>query len=354
MTDPEPGRQPPYSNFPVQGHRMRRSTTFPGLRVGVIGAGAISHRHIAAWQSLGVTVIVQSPTSASAIADQYGIDFTESFDEVLPRVDVVDICTPTDTHAEIVMAAISAGRHVICEKPLARFGVDAKLIVHAAAEAGLQIFPAHVVRFFQPYAIIAAALRAGTIGTAHSLRFSRTGASPALPGSWFADVPRSGGIVLDLMIHDLDIARWFAGEVEAVYAQQSPPDRDGRLPRHVGAQIALTHTSGAISQLQGVWGMPWLPFRTTVDVFGESGVLRHDTAHGNNVSIEQGEPRRSTTSAADPSSIPDPYRDQLQEFAIGLTDGAAPRVNAWDGAAAVVLAEAALESIRTRQPILVR
>ena len=333
---------------------MTGSNALSGLRIGVIGAGAISHRHITAWQSLGVPVIVQSPTSAPAVAARHGIDFAETLAEVLDRVDVVDICTPTDTHLEIALTAIAARRQVICEKPLARTGEDARRIVHAADEAGVQLFPAHVVRFFRPYATIERALRAGTIGAARSLRFSRTGASPALPGSWFADVPRSGGIVLDLMIHDLDMARWLAGEVRAVYAQQSPPDRDGRLPQHVGAQIALTHDGGAISQLQGMWGVSGLPFRTTVDILGESGLLNHDTAYGDTVSIEQGGARRSTIPAADFSPEPDPYRAQLQEFATALVGGAAPRVNPGDGWAAVVLAEAALESIRTGQPVLIK
>lgn len=333
---------------------MTPSNALSNLRIGVIGAGAISHRHITAWQSLGVRVIVQSPTSAPAVAARYGIDHTTRLDDVLARVDVIDICTPTDTHVEIALEALLAGRHVICEKPLARSGVGAKQILDAAVEAHRLLFPAHVVRFFPPYASIERALRAGTIGAVRSLRFSRTGASPAQPGSWFADVSRSGGIVLDLMIHDLDIARWFAGEVTAVYAQQNPADQDGRLPQHVSAQITLTHASGVISQLQGIWSVAGLQFRTTVEVLGESGVLRHDTANAETVSMEAGGPIRSTIPPTDASPGPDPYRVQLQEFATALTGGAAPRVNAVDGWAALILAEAALESIRTGQRVIIK
>lgn len=332
---------------------MRPSRALSGLRIGVIGAGAISHRHITAWQSLGATVIVQSPTSAAAVAARYGIEFTTSFDHVLARVDVVDICTPTDTHAEIALAAFAAGRHVICEKPLARSGVDANRMVRAAAEANRQLLPAHVVRFFHPYASFERALRAGTIGAVHALRLSRSGTSPARPGSWFADVRRSGGIVLDLMIHDLDVARWFAGEVIAVYAQQSPADQDGRLPQHVGAQIALTHASGAISQLQGTWGVPGLPFRTTIDVLGESGELNWDTANGGAVTVERKGPAESTILGTDAAPLLDPYRAQFQEFALALTSGTVTRVNAEDGWNAVVLAEAALESIRTGRRVII-
>lgn len=332
---------------------MRHANAFPPLRVGIIGAGAISHRHIAGWQSLGAKVILQSPSSAPEIARRYGIDFTESLQELLPLVDVIDICSPTDTHMMIAMAALSAGRQVICEKPLARSGIDADRMVRAATDANLQLIPAHVVRFFPPYVAIGTAIRAGTIGAIRALRLSRGGVSPALPGSWFADVARSGGMVLDLMIHDLDIARWFAGEVVTVHAQQNPPDRDGWLPPHVGAQIALTHVSGAISQLQGTWGGAGLPFRTSVEVFGESGLLSYDTAHGDTVSVHGPDTHESPTGFLDASPAADPYREQFQEFAVALTGGAPARVSAHDGWAAVMLAEAALESIRTGQPVRV-
>lgn len=325
--------------------------TFPSLRVGVVGAGTISHRHISAWKSLGATVIVQSPSSAPMMALRYGIDVAATFGELLPLVDVVDICSPTDTHLPIAMAAISAGRHVICEKPLARTGPDADRIVRAAADATVQLLPAHVVRFFPPYAAIKQALLAEAIGEVRTLRFSRGGAGPALPGTWFADVARSGGIVMDLMIHDLDAARWLAGEVESVHAQQNPADQDGLLAPRVGAQIALTHASGAISQLQGTWGAAGLPFRTTVEVFGDAGLLSHDTARGGALSVYPPEAHPSTTTFLDAASSADPYRDQFQEFSVALTGGPPARVTGHDGWAAVVLAEAALESIRTGQPV---
>lgn len=349
---------------------MKHTNMFANLRVGVVGAGAISHRHITGWQSLGATVIVQSPSSAPTIACRYGIDATTTLPELLPLVDVVDICSPTDTHLEIALAALSAGRHVICEKPLARTGTDADRIVRAAVDAGLRLFPAHVVRFFSPYAAIETALHAGTIGSVRSIRLSRSGASPARPGSWFADVSRSGGIVMDLMIHDLDIARWFAGEAVAVRAEQSPPDRDGLLPPHVTAHIALTHVGGVISQLRGTWGGTGAPFRTSVDVVGESGRLSHDTAQGDAVAVHRPDTGTSTRPDTDASTHPDmdtsittflpvppavdPYREQFREFGVALTGGAPARVTPHDGWAAVVLAEAALESIRTGQPVNLR
>lgn len=331
---------------------MPSDTGFSGLSVGIVGAGAVAHHHILAWQSLGATVLVHARPRGREVADRYEVEFRDDLTDLLHAIDVVDVCTPTDTHSSIALAAIGAARSVMCEKPLARFPAEARQLVQAAEHAGVHLFPAHVVRYFPAYRAIADTIRSGTIGTVQSLRLSRTGASPAVAGSWFSDVRRSGGL-MDLMIHDLDVARWLAGDVGTVVASQEPATRNGRLPEVVTAQVALTHRSGALSQVHGTWGAAGVPFRTTIEVWGTTGSLRHDSSSGDGVLADLGEPRGSVVLPV-PMSGSDPYRAQAADFATSLTGASVPRVTAQDGVAAVELIDAALRSIDTRQLISIR
>ncbi|HVX45976.1 MAG TPA: Gfo/Idh/MocA family oxidoreductase, partial [Mycobacteriales bacterium] len=96
-------------------------------KVGVIGAGGMGREHSDAWRSLGVPVTIYSRTESArrALAEQTGGAAAESLDALLSEVDIVDICTPTDTHADLIRKAAATRRHVICEKPLARTVADA-------------------------------------------------------------------------------------------------------------------------------------------------------------------------------------------------------------------------------------
>ena len=162
------------------------------LTVGLIGAGNIAHVHVAAWKALGARVLVHSHDGAPELASQYGLEVASSLDGVLREVEFVDIVTPSPTHKEIALAAIKAGRNVICEKPLTLTAADSHEVIAAAASAGVRVYPAHVVRFFPAYKAAYDAVRAGRIGDVAVARFFRQASSPAGAG-WYRDVARSGG-----------------------------------------------------------------------------------------------------------------------------------------------------------------
>lgn len=320
------------------------------LRVGLIGAGGISHMHVQGWQALGATIFVFSTDGAEALAAEYGITAVESLDDLLARVDVIDIVTPSSTHRQIALAAISAGKNLVCEKPLAATTAEAIDIVRAAQAAGVRVYPAHVVRYFPEYVAMKASIDSGTLGDPAVLRFTRAGEAPRA-GSWFFDESIGGGIILDQMIHDLDQARWLAGEVTQVYAVQNPLSVEGQVAPIVTAHVILTHTSGAISHVQGYWGPPGLTFRTSVDVAGSKGLLGYE-------SPDDGAIRGDTPSAVSsadfvPGSVQaeSPYTRELREFAAAFAGGPEPRVGLNDGILAVALAEAAAASIRTGRSV---
>lgn len=245
-----------------------------GLTVGLIGAGNIAHVHVGAWKALGAGVLVYSVDGAAELAERYGLEVAPTLDGLLEQVEFVDIVTPSSTHKELTLAAIKAGRDVICEKPLTLTAADSHELSAAAAAAGVRIYPAHVVRFFPAYAAAFNAVQAGRIGQVAVARFYRVASSPAGAG-WYRDVSRSGGVIMDLMVHDLDQARWLCGEVASVYAVQSPPSVDGISPVNVSAHVTLTHVGGAISHLRATWGATGTKFKTGFSIAGASGVLEY-------------------------------------------------------------------------------
>ncbi|GAB3576554.1 Gfo/Idh/MocA family oxidoreductase [Leifsonia lichenia] len=320
------------------------------LRVGLIGAGGISQVHATGWAALGVPVTVYSHEGAEALAAEYGFAIATDLDGLLAASDIVDIVTSSSSHKELALAAIAAGRHVICEKPLSVTSAEARELADAADAAGVRLFPAHVVRFFPEYAEVKRQVDAGRIGDPAVLRFVRGGQAPRA-GSWFFDENAGGGIVLDQMIHDLDQARWLAGDVTQVYAVQSPASVDGIVPGVVTAHVTLTHAGGAISHVQGTWGPEGTVFRTSADIAGTRGTLAIDS-RTDAASVLDFPAGASGDGYLPPAThAVSPYTTQLAAFLRAIADGTDTVVTAEDGIRAVAIAEAAAESLRTGRAI---
>lgn len=320
------------------------------LRVGLIGAGGISQVHATGWAALGAPVTVYSHDGAEALAAEYGFSIAGDLQALLAASDIVDIVTSSGSHKELALAAIAAGKHVICEKPLAVSSADARELADAAEAAGVRLFPAHVVRFFPEYAEVKRQVDGGRVGEPAVLRFVRSGQAPRA-GSWFFDEDAGGGIVLDQMIHDLDQARWLAGEVTQVYAVQSPPSVDGIVPGIVTAHVTLTHAGGAISHVQGTWGPNGAVFRTSADVAGTRGTLAIDSSTDAASVLDFPAGEAGAGYLPPETTAVSPYTRQLAAFHRAIAEGTDTVVAAEDGIRAVAIAEAAAESIRTGRAI---
>ncbi|WP_425838861.1 Gfo/Idh/MocA family protein [Streptomyces fractus] len=325
------------------------------LDVGLIGAGGIARAHLPAWTALGARVTILSTDGhAEQLAAKYsefGVTAVQSLPELLARCTVVDVCTPTYTHRQLVLDAIAAGKDVVCEKPLSLDVDEAQKMADAAQAAGVLLFPAHVVRYFPAYAALAGAVAAGDVGNPAVLRFTRSGCYPVW-APWFSDPGLSGGILVDQMIHDLDFARLLAGDVVRVHAQVRGKQDAGAVAGDVATGTAvLTHASGAVSHVLGVWGLPDLPFRTTFRVAGPGGILEHDsTARPGFRVLAQGARQAGEGIPGSPMTE-SPYLTELREFAAAVQGGPPPRVTAHDGVEAVRIACAAAESARTGAPV---
>ena len=316
--------------------------------VGLVGAGGISTAHAAAWQSIeGATLQVHSLEGAERFAETYGVPVVETFEELLETSDLICVITPTPEHAHLVERALRAGKDVVCEKPLARTTADAQHLINVAAETGRRLFPAHVVRYFPQYAAAQRTVAAGGLGDLAVLRFTRAVPYPFDRG-WYSDPVQSGGITMDLMIHDLDQALWLAGPVSTVYAQRRTADDPHPTET---AHVVLTHASGAVSHCRGLWTVPKAPFWYTFSVSGTTGQLRYDSREeiGYALTGSLDTPPPSTPSTV--ALAGDPYAAEIADFVRAWRTGEPAQVSTDDGLIAVALAEAAQLSIQTDAPV---
>lgn len=326
------------------------------MKVGIVGVGFMGTTHATGWADTPAEIVgftAETNQEAGSLAQQYGAKVYSSLEEMLPHVDVVDICSPTHLHCEMALQAAEAGKHIVCEKPLARTTQQALKIVNACRKAGVQLLVAHVVRFFPEYALAQAAVAEGQIGKPGVLRLHRGSYRPKKPaGNWFLDEVKSGGILMDLMIHDYDYARWIAGDVETVFAQRVT-EHHIEAPVDYGLVI-LGHRSGALSHIAGAWAYPPPTFRTKLEIAGDRGLIEFDsdsTAPIQNLILKAGGSDSPDVGLPSSPVTESPYTTQLKEFYTAIAEGKPSRVSATDGLAAVQIAEAALESARTNQPV---
>jgi predicted dehydrogenase len=217
----------------------------------------------------------------------------------------------------------------------------------------VRLLVAHVVRYFSQYAQAQQAVASGAIGRPGIVRLTRGSYRPKKPGgNWFLDEEKSGGILLDLMIHDFDYARWVAGDVESVFAKKvttGHPD----APIDYGLAI-LTHQSGALSHVAGAWAYPPPTFRTHLEIAGDRGLIEFDSeASAPITSLVRAPHQSNAPDVALPSSpmAESPYTTEIKDFYRALSEERPARVSPEDGLASVQIAMAAIESARTGKPV---
>jgi predicted dehydrogenase len=312
--------------------------------------------HAAAWSETEATIVgfvSKDLPSAKILAEQYEAVLYPDLETMLTDVDVVDICTPTHLHFEMVLAAAVAGKDVVCEKPLARTVEQGQQMIAACEAAGVKLMVAHVVRFFPEYAQAKAQIDKGAIGQTAVLRFTRGSFQPKKAvDNWFVDFEKSGGMVLDLMIHDLDYARWVAGEVETVFAKKISNSNPGSDVDH-GLAI-LQHKNGTISHVEGSWAYPPPLFRTRFEIAGSNGLIQHDSGKTAAIDLHlrqvEGEDIPDVALPGSPLDE-DPYTTQIKAFYNCIANDTAVPVSGADGLAAVQIALAAIESAETGRPV---
>jgi UDP-N-acetylglucosamine 3-dehydrogenase len=194
------------------------------VRIGLYGAGGIAEVHAEGIAQIPAAKLVAvydiAPERAKKLADKYGAQVCQDVQSLLAdaTIDAIDICLPTYLHAEAMIAAAQAGKHVLCEKPVALNVADVDRVIQVVEKAGVQAMIAQVVRFMPYYQLIKDLYDKGTLGRPLTAQLQRLAPVSGWFQGWFCDPKLSGGAVLDLHIHDLDFIYSLFGRPKQVYA----------------------------------------------------------------------------------------------------------------------------------------
>lgn len=323
-------------------------------RIGLVGSGFMATTHANSYQEISdaeVVAVASLDENREVFAAEHapGAEVYADAEEMMDDADVtaVDVCTPTPTHRLLVEAAAERGLDAFCEKPLARTAADADAIVDAVENAGVTFMTGHVLRYFPEYAEAKRRIDAGEIGTPGTLSTERLSSPPRYGSdSWFGDKDKSGGVLLDMAIHDFDYLRWVVGEVERVFARTTEWD-DGHLNQH--SSVLLRFEDGATGNVEASWGYPeGSPFVTSYELAGDEGLLEFDARDENAIRVSGG--AEGTKAPASPLAK-SPYTRELEHFVECVETGRDPDITPNDAREAVRIALAAIESAERGEPV---
>lgn len=324
------------------------------VRIGILGRGFIAGVHARRYADMDDVEVaaVASPSRPDEFVEQYApgasvyADAEELYDDV--NVDAVDVCTPTDTHRPLIEDAAERGIDVLCEKPIERTIGDAKAIADAVDDAGITFLPAHVLRFFPEYVTARRQVLDGDVGSLGTVRALRQ--SPfAEKNTWFLDEERSGGVLLDLAIHDFDFFRWTVGEIDRVFTQRQ------KWGQNEYALVTLRFEDGTVGHVDARWPhQPDLPFVTRFEIAGDDGLIEFDSEEVEPIRVfSAGEEAAPGQDPVDMPLTKDPYRLELEHFVDCVRNGTEPEITMEDGIEAMRISLAALESGETGKPVTV-
>jgi predicted dehydrogenase len=334
------------------------------VKVAVVGLGFMGITHIKAYQQIesarlvrvcdavrlpvnGVLAGVSGNISGSdAVHLGNHVRVCRQLEEVLadPAVELVDLCVPTPLHAPQAIAALQAGKHVICEKPLARNSALARDIVKAAKSAKGFFMPAMCMRFWPGWARLKELAAKNTYGKILAARFRRVSAPPGWSRDSYFKGTDSGGALLDLHIHDTDFVQFLFGRPSSVFS--TGLSRFSGAIDHVVTQYVVAN--GATVYAEGSWLLTQ-GFGMSYTVHFERATLDFDSARGAEALRveEEGQPARVVKSEG-----PDGYGGELRHMVQAIQNAKPPTVvTAQDGLSAVEICEAEEKSVRTGQVV---
>lgn len=323
------------------------------LRVGIIGAGQMGRIHAGALVRTGlveITAVYDKEREGQHLATTYGAKLAASPEEFFALdLDAVVIATPTHTHAEYLELAQRAHLHIFCEKPLVRTQQELERVETLLSRYEKVVMVGHTVRFFPEYQYAQDVLRNEELGPLGVVRLARCRGFDLQASSWLYDFAKSGGVVLDMMIHDLDFIEWAAGPVRSVFARRAATESlendyclvVGRLDR------------GALFHIEASWAEPPHTFYYAYEIDAQQGILDFDSRRDPAYAFRRRRPAHcvSEPGFAFTPTTNTPYERQAQAFVKAVIEGTSAPVSLTEGARAVRLALAVLESAATGQPV---
>jgi len=326
-------------------------------RIGLLGCGRIGamHAELISRRVDGAVlgpVFDVVPDAAEALAARLGTTTAGSVDDILSdaSVDAVAICTSTETHVDLIIGAARAGKSIFCEKPLSMDLGEIDRALAVVDEVGAYLQVGFNRRFDPSHRAVAQGVADGSIGDPHLIRITSRDPEPP-PISY---IEGSGGIFLDMTIHDFDMARYVVrSEVVTVHATGGV-----RVDPAIGevgdidtAVVVLTHQDGTITTIdnsrRAVYG-----YDQRVEAFGSSGMIAsHNVPANTTIASDLAGRRGSPLQHFFLERYEQSYLEEWKEFISSIATGSASPVDGKDGRAPLVMGLAAWKSYREARPV---
>jgi predicted dehydrogenase len=331
----------------------------------VIGAGNIFERgYLPALRETEAVEVVAvcdlEPDKAAAAVEHLGAGrIVATAAELVAQDDIeaVFVLTPTHTHANLAIAALEAGRHVLCEKPMARTSADARRMAEVADRAGRRLMIGHTRRFDDRWTTLHEQARSGRIGEIAYLYRSEHAFNGAPDGGWQWRDEQSGGVLWDVGVHVAQLFHWFIGELprtaftKVLHAREEA--RHGGAPDAAVVTFDYGEARHAVLSVSWIHPPGWGPFYATTEIVGTRGKLESfdRDAHPALVVADSTEFVRFSPLL---SALANTFRQEIEHFAAAIESDRPFSVTVADAIAAVDMVEAAERSARSGRPEPVR
>lgn len=337
------------------------------MRVGLIGTGAISHKHAQAYRNIGYELTVctnQTEARGREFAAKWDCEFVPSAEEVCrhPRVDFVDVCTFPDYRLQAVELCAASGKHIQVQKPISTNLPTARRMIEAAAAAGIQLGVASQHRFDDSSLFLRKALDAGRLGRILEgdayVKWYRSDEyySRPIKGSWKTE---GGGALINQAIHQVDVLLWLLGPASEVFGNWQLAAAH-QIESEDVVNGLLRYASGATGVVQASTAM-WPGYTERIEISGTKGtaILSGDKLTAWDVRDDEGEPAPVTldfaSGASDPMAISLlPFERQFLDFGDAIRTGRKPVSAGEDGLRALEVVLAVYESCRTGVKVALR
>jgi myo-inositol 2-dehydrogenase/D-chiro-inositol 1-dehydrogenase len=327
------------------------------VRFGVLGAGRIGKVHAKAVSSNPdatlVAVADAMAEAANALAAQYGAEVRSiSQIEAANDIDAVVVCTPTDTHADLIERFSRAGKAIFCEKPIDLDAERVRTCLKVVEETGAKLMVGFNRRFDPHFMAVRSAIDAGKIGTVEMVTI--TSRDPGAPPVDY--IKRSGGIFRDMTIHDFDMARFLLGEeVTSVSAHAAVlvDPAIGEAGDFDSASVILETASGKQAIISNSRRATY-GYDQRIEVHGSKGVVSAENQRSVSIEIANGDGyTRPPLHDFFMTRYTEAYANEIAAFISAIEKGAKISPSGEDGLIALRLADAALESVTTGKRVTV-
>ena len=268
------------------------------MKVGLIGIGGMGFVHFNCYKKIaGIEIAVADvrvDMAKEKIKDE-SIPVYASYEEMIEKedLDFVDICTPSYMHADMAVYALEHGLHVLSEKPMSISSGEASRMIAAKEKSGKLLMTAHVVRFMSPYVYLKSVIDSGELGKPVHVIMHRLSEAPKWSWeNWMLVPEKSGGVTLDLSVHDIDFTQYVFGEPKSVQATYR------ELKDNSNYVSSTFFYDGFTVDTVGGWYNASIPFRAEYLAVFENGCVESRLGkvlkNGQEVSLEVGEVSEDT------------------------------------------------------------